>query len=748
MMDGSEEDDPSGQTSASGTMISKLCADARVVRDGLQRLQRDARQSCEAFQREGDVPADSVATLLSLSAASAHASAAESSISAMVDALNRAAASLPHQPAEDIGASAAAAAAVAMEAASEEPGAESSMVEEEAARTPSFRLTHTSGRPPTNDGPPARRLSRDELSGVFGFYQPWELTPVAPTIGKTLVGWAAQQYTHLTIDGSERGGVHQLWEGMPLEVAYRWGRRATNLAHLHLIYPRAASLWCRGIWVAILEGNAAARKATRERREEGQAEDGAAAAAAAGASRQDGPSAASSIKVLSFEKAVDGEPYAELNDVSADPLPPFPSPVDLSALEEVHRMPHGCAAVRTGGRVWHTPLVRVMTFESDDGDDEVEAAKEWMTSCEHLEVFDDGNSSTVDKVQLLSVPPPGTSLARLQSIGTLGKHGWDLYEGNADAMRDVLASMREALLALLERGCRRSLSELPIAVEGKITTGHKGVLRELARLSEAVLQPQALDKPQFKIEREGEMELELIEWMANESSQVQKLVREFAALAGVVLYENELTDAADTVYFPRATIFRCPPRHLSAEVIDGLARTVANSMPQCRTIEFVDTETHLDAAKNAVVFLKALKRHMATGEGQGGSSSGSEGERRLSVKIEVSAGCISDRSRPLQGWTSHDLPAIDDVHLDVKGGLPAGATEEVLNGSLMASLAGIMSRPGVRKASASLHRPSLRQGVRRLFNTQLAGLSLLGAPNTITMGHHIFTSTITVARRT
>ncbi|CEM05780.1 unnamed protein product [Vitrella brassicaformis CCMP3155] len=287
-------------------------------------------------------------------------------------------------------------------------------------------------------------------------------------------------------------------------------------------------------------------------------------------------------------------------------------------------------------------------------------------------------------------------------------------------MRDVLASMREALL---KRGCRKSLRELPIAVKGKITAEHKGVLRELARLSEAVLQPQALDKPQFKIECEGEMELELIEWMADESSRVQKLVREFADLADVVVYENELTDlnaAADSTYFPSATIFRCPPRQLSAEVVDGLARTVANSMPQCRTIQFVDTGTHLNAANNAVVYLSALKRHMATGEGQGGGE-----------------GAVVE-------WASHDLPAIDDVHLDVYGSLPAGATEEVFNGSLMASLGGVISRAGVRKASASLWNQRVREGVRRLFNTQLAALNLLGAPNTITMRY----DAITVARRT
>ncbi|CEM02706.1 unnamed protein product [Vitrella brassicaformis CCMP3155] len=724
-------------------MTSKLCADAGVVREGLQRLQRDAQLSCEKCQRDGNAFADAF-----LTAASAHASVAESSSSAMVDAFTRAAASFPHQPPNDIGASATAPAAAAVEASPEQPpNADSSMVEE---RVLSFRLTSTSGKPPTNDGPARLRLSPDELAGVFGFYQPWELARVAPKIGKMVFDGAAKGYTHLTIDGSDKGGVRQLRERLPLELAYRWGQRATNHTHLHVIYPCWASSWCRGIWVAILEGNAAARKAMRERREEGQAEGGASAAAAA--SRQDSPSAASSIKVLSFEKdSDDGVLYHVGDVVSAEPLSPSPSPVNLSALEEVHAMPYDCAAVRTDDRVWHTPSVRVMTFKANSALDERRELKEWMTSCEHLETFD-GGLRPYDKVDLLRVPPVGTSLARLRSIGTL----------NAGVLiDDELADLQEALV---ERGCRKSLSELPIVAEWGVPC--KWVLCELARLSEAVLQPQALDKPQVVrvTGPENLMGLELIEWMADESSQVQKLVREFAAVAGVVVYKNELTDpnaAADTVYFPSATIFRCPPQHLSAEVVDGLARTVANSMPQCRTIELVDIGTHSDAAKNAVVFLSALKRHMSTREGQGGgegggsSSSEGEGERRLSVRILVSAGDILDHSRPLQEWASHDLPVIDEVHIDVEGDLPAGATEEAFNGSLMASLTGL-SRAGVSKASAALWQHPMREfciwgrlqfnmqmfnmqpGVRWLFNREPALAAL------ITMRGNA----ITVARRT
>ncbi|CEM16839.1 unnamed protein product [Vitrella brassicaformis CCMP3155] len=727
------EDDQSAQTTPSGTMISKLCTDASLLREGLQRLQRDAQQSREACQRDGGGVAEAL-----LSSVVSQVSVAEASMAGAMDSLTATAAIALPQPMDDVSASAAAAAAaaVAMEAPPEEPNAESSAVveEEEAAPTPSFRLVHTSGKPPPNSGPPSLRLSPDELACVFGFYQPSELTRVATTIGKTVFGWAAKRYTHLTIDGSDKGGVRQQWERMPLEVAHRWGQRATNLTHLHVIYKNQASRWCRGTWVALIDGNAAARKAmSRER--EGQC------GAAAAARGPDRPSAASSIKVLSFEEDSDGEPYDEGEDVSSAPLPPSPLPVDLSVLEEVHDMPYACAAVRMGDRVWQTPSMRVMTLKQDECDAEAVMAK-WMASCEHLEVFDDGSIFEIT-TELLTMPPPGTSLVRLRSMGTL----------NLDTVGTInpgrVADLRQALVA---RGCHMSLRELPIEAT-EITAEHKGLLREVPSLSAAVLQPEALSQPQVVKKADNlEMELELIEWMAEEAPQVQKLVREFAAVTDVVFYKNELTDpnAAGhaAAYFPRATTFRCNAGQLPPRVRSGLAKTVAN-MPQCNTIEFVDNlEAHQEAPKNAVAFLESLKRHMATGKGpgagEGGDSTEGATERSLSVQIEVSANGILHHSRPLQKWASHDLPAIDEVTVFVMDGLEEDDSMEALYGSVMASLVGIMSRPGVSKASIvflSLHDLG---HMRRLFQSQLAWFNLLDTPYTITMEE----VTITVETRT
>ncbi|CEM16843.1 unnamed protein product [Vitrella brassicaformis CCMP3155] len=727
----------SAQTTPSGTMISKLCTDASLLREGLQRLQTDAQRSCETYQRDGGGVAEA-----SLSYAVSQVSVAEAAVAGAMDSLTAMAAMALPQPMDDVSASAAAAAAaaaVAIEVPPEEPDAESSAVveEEEGAPTPSFRLVHTSGKPPPNSGPPSLRLSPDELACVFGFYQPSELTRVATTIGKTVFGWAAKRYTHLTIDGSDKGGVRQQWERMPLEVAHRWGQRAANIAHLHVIYKNQASRWCRGTWVALIEGNAEARKAMRAKRKERQ---GGAAAAAAAARGQDLPSAASSIKVLSFEEDIDDEPHHyDDQTLPVDPLPLSPPPVDLSALEEVHNMPYGCAAVRKGRRVWQTPSVRAMTFKEDDGYSSDAAG--WMTSCEHLETFDDGGPTARSKLRLLCMPPLGSSLARLRSIGPL--------KLRSDEAVQTVDNLRQAFV---ERGCHKSLRELPIEAT-EITAEHKGLLQEVALLSEAMLQPEALSQPQVVKKADNlEMELELIEWMANERPQVQKLVREFAAVTDVVFYKNELTDpnaaAHAAAYFPRATTFRCTAGELPPRVRSGLAKTVAN-MPRCSTIGFVDNlEAHQDAPKNSVAFLESVKRHMATGKGpgagEGGDSNEGETERSLSVNIEVSAKGILDHSRPLQKWASHDLPAIDEVNVYVMDGLEEDDSMVALYGSMMASLVGIISRPGVSEASIVFLSLHVLGHMRRLFQSQLAWFNLLDTAYSVTMED----DTITVETRT
>jgi len=532
-------------------------------------LQDKVQWSCDACWLDDGASGD---VLRRLTAASVHASAAESDLRDMVEALTTTAPAALHGPQhtdDDASTAAAAAAGVAgggggsgdemdfvdasPDGLAAEVAAADSDVSAAAPPQPSYRLVSRSGQQPTHQPPAALRLSPDELANVFGFYHPWELTHRRRVLGKALFDAAAANYTQLTIDGSAEGGVRQLWERMPLATAHKWGQRAIHLTHLHLTRPRAYSrCWCGGIWVSIIEGNAAAHKAISDKEKKRQHEGGEEGTARPA---HHVPQPASSIKVISFDDDHDGGFRGFRYDISADPLPPSPSPIDLSHLEEVHSLPYQYAAVRTGGRVWYTPRLRVLTLVEEWGygvEDMEGSHSRWMGACEHLEKFDvDTTLLSVKQGLLSTAPKDGKSLSRLQSIGPINLRG---------AGSETVAELRETLVS---RGCRHNLRELHIETDD---ASDKELLLEVGRLVEAVMQPEALD--QLTVTKAGgvslKIDMELIGWAADTSRQVQKLVLGLAAIADEVRYSGgEVTSAISaaqpTVFpiFPLAHTFTC-----------------------------------------------------------------------------------------------------------------------------------------------------------------------------------------------
>ncbi|CEM11832.1 unnamed protein product [Vitrella brassicaformis CCMP3155] len=391
--------------------ISELRAEGDVLLEKIRQLHNKIKLSCDVRLRQGGASGDTMAALLSLGAASGQFRVAESAVSAGLEAITTVAALDPTEQASGTAAAAldgpqhtndsgSPAAAIVgggsgsggemdvVDASPDGPAAEVAAADSDlsvaAPQQPSYRQVHVSGRQPPNQPPGRLRLSRDELANVFGSFHPWELTHRRRVLGQALFDAAAANYTHLTIDGSAKGGVRQLWGRMPHKTAYKWGQRASHLTHLHTILPfESISRWCRGTWVALIEGNAAARKAINDEEKKVQQEGGEEGTARPA---HHVPQPASSIKVISFD---DDHDSSFRCDTSAEPLPP--SPVDLSNLEEVHNMPCQYAAVRAGRRVWRAPRLRVLTFGREQGYG-VEDIKSnhscWMEACEHLEKFD------------------------------------------------------------------------------------------------------------------------------------------------------------------------------------------------------------------------------------------------------------------------------------------------------------------------------------------------------------------------
>ncbi|CEM21723.1 unnamed protein product [Vitrella brassicaformis CCMP3155] len=114
--------------------------------------------------------------------------------------------------------------------------AASSPAEEDASDGSFFRLTRTSGRQATDEGPAVLRLlENDCLPFVFACDHPLRLFKLWPSIGTSLFDQATSHYTELVIDceehdGREDGGMRRFWERIPLEAASRWGK---ELSHAH-----------------------------------------------------------------------------------------------------------------------------------------------------------------------------------------------------------------------------------------------------------------------------------------------------------------------------------------------------------------------------------------------------------------------------------------------------------------------------------------------------------------------------------
>ncbi|CEM08935.1 unnamed protein product [Vitrella brassicaformis CCMP3155] len=260
---------------------------------------------------------------------------------------------------------------------------------------PSYRLIHRSDNAPPVEGPARRRLARDELANVFGHLQPWELTPLWRRLGTPLFHQSAANYTKLVID-CEDDTAGRMWETMPLDVAHKWGQRAANLREIKHRYPHWREGWCRGTWVALVEGHAIGRAAIAEKkRQKREGGEGAAASAAAvGQDDDDGSRSADegTLEVLSFE-AVELDDSIEIPDPppSSD-LPPAPTaPIHLPALTTVDNIANDCMSANDCmparvGRQWHTPAVKSLTtqllrFPAQKG------GRSWLEDCKAIEVL-------------------------------------------------------------------------------------------------------------------------------------------------------------------------------------------------------------------------------------------------------------------------------------------------------------------------------------------------------------------------
>ncbi|CEM11830.1 unnamed protein product [Vitrella brassicaformis CCMP3155] len=279
------------------------------------------------------------------------------------------------------------------------------------------------------------------------------------------------------------------------------------------------------------------------------------------------------------------------------------------------------------------------------------------------------------------------------------------------------------------------------------------------------MRPEALD--QLTVTQNCRADISLVEWAADKSPQVQKLVLGLAAgwstftPSGTILLSavdhqvqkivgdivglvrdvrysgGDLTGTATTTHFPRAYALTyntdTPP---SQQTVDSLAKAVTAGMPQCNHIDFGPWPPCASLIQ-VMSLLDAMTRQL-------------RGSKRAfeSLTISTSASSILEHSRPLQEWASHNRPAFKEVKFHVYENPRVGVTVDKFYGSLVAVLAGFVSRPigsrpPARKASALIWAARLQLDVRRLFNDRHATFNLLSDKYKMEM----VGSCLTIARR-
>ncbi|CEM27694.1 unnamed protein product [Vitrella brassicaformis CCMP3155] len=523
---------------------------------------------------------------------------------------------------------------------------------------PSYRLVHQSGNPPpVNQGPACRRLSRDELAKVFGHLQPWELTRHRRPLGTPLFHQSAANYTHLVIDCKD-DTARQMWETMPLAVALRWGERATNAREIKHRHPKWHDLWCRGTWVALVEGHSSGLAAIADKkRREREGGEGTADAEARDDDRRRSADE-STLEVLAFEQV-------ELDRSIRIPYPPpswalpaAPSTsVRLPALKTVDNIPNPFLSARVG-RKWRTPAVKTLITEGAEG------GREWVEGAKALQVLDLAHDWDADDVAgvLSELPADGKSL---QSLRTL--RGIRLLVGtHADIDR-----LREVLVA---RGVRQSIRELEIDMRWMLSIGWTVErCQSVAQLIDAVADPEAVKKGVFKLSNDGtrgRIDAELLSLSSSGPAAAEKLIRDFAKKAGSVTYsgEDEAHPAAITDdTFPAAHTLQLLGHALADEAKKKRAVEIASHMPSLSRID------EGSAADDGVVLHAPVRDLWRWLERLHVELVRRGKERRLTLGLELSPSAflepLSDQQSPcLWGWDSPDkLPPIETVYVNIDG---------------------------------------------------------------------------------
>ncbi|CEM14122.1 unnamed protein product [Vitrella brassicaformis CCMP3155] len=505
---------------------------------------------------------------------------------------------------------------------------------------------------------------------------------------------------------------------MPLAVAHNWGERATNVREIRHRHPWTSpqfSLpwtlipdgWCRGTWVALVEGHAIQRAAIAGKRREREGGEGTADAAAMrdGDDPRSADEPQGTLEVLSFEAV-------ELDDSIVIPYPPPsrapppapPAPIHLPALKTVRNIAHECLLARVD-RQWHTPAVKTLITRDSWAASWVKGGRTWLADCGALELLQlNGRDASTAANALSGLPADGKSLKALRTL-----RGVQMDCSGAIG----IDKLREVMVA---RGVRQSIRELEID------------------MSDAIAHPEAVEKGVFALTDDGtcgRIDAELLS-RSNGGPGIWRLIGDFAKRAGTVAYigEDEAIPAVisdDT--FPAAHTLQLMDGALDDEGNVKRALEIASHMLRLSCVKVGDGEdaVELDGPVGEVWrFLERLQAALVSSRGR---------ERSLSVQWYLSASAFvepvhNNRIPCLWGRRSNDnLPPVEEVTITVLSGVEDDHYETFYS-NVMATITSFTDElKGHKKTYVGLTEADTRTDFQRRFIAQQAGISLLsGGP--------------------
>ncbi|CEM08936.1 unnamed protein product [Vitrella brassicaformis CCMP3155] len=584
-----------------------------------------------------------------------------------------------------------------------------------------------------------RRLSRDELANVFGHLHPWELTPLWRRLGTPIFHESAANYTHLVID-CEDDTKRRMWEAMTLAVAHKWGKRATSIREIKHRYPtRWKGLWggwCRGTWVALVEGHGRGRAAIAEKkRRERDAGEGIAAAP-----RQDDDGDRSAdkgtLEMLSFEEVESFEEVGLDDNIymtyppPSSALPRAPTaPVHLPALKTIRSRDDECLTARVD-RQWHTPAVKTLITRDSWLASWVKGGRAWVRDCEAIEVLDLNGRYADHAARVLSgAPTDGKSLAALRTLRGVGMY-WN-RPADIDRLREVKVA----------RGVRQSIRELEIEMGWMPSTDASvECSQRVAQLIDAIARHEAVEKGVFALNNDstcGTIDAELLSRSSTGPAAVQQIINQFAKRALTVVSGGEDEAVRATITddtFPAAHTLLLIGDALDDEAKKKRTVEIASNTPSLSCVKAGDKEHGVELlgpAGEVWVFLERLQAALV--------SRGRERSLTLCLDLvanELTAPVHSKSSPCLWGRDSNDkLPPVEEVTMTVSVGFVDDDQFETFYSNVIATITSFNDElKGHKKTYVELLSGNLRTDFQQRFMAQQAGLSLLsGGPYKVSL---------------